>query len=149
MHKSKGRFRQGIVAVIINERGQVLMAERSDYPGNWQFPQGGIDGDETPEQALYREVQEELGNGEISILKTGQGKSQYRWPEAGKKHVGQEHTWFLVEFNKNEKPNLKKSDGCFQDWKWEVPELVLAQIYDWKRPAYATGLQLLGLKRDE
>ncbi len=54
-------LRWGIIAVIIDESGKVLLFERSDRLDSWQFPQGGIKSGETPEQALFRELEEEVG----------------------------------------------------------------------------------------
>lgn len=51
-------------AALINERSEVLLAQRPAHkalPGQWEFPGGKIELDETPEAALIRELREELG----------------------------------------------------------------------------------------
>ena len=148
------KFRHGIVAVIINEAGQVLMAERSDHPGSWQFPQGGVEDGESEAQAVHREIAEELGLFRCEILKTSAKRTHYKWPghkptprgyERG--NVGQEQTWFLLRIRDGATPDLAQSDGCFRAWKWESPEKVLDQTIEWKREAFKRGLEMLELIR--
>jgi putative (di)nucleoside polyphosphate hydrolase len=54
-------FRANVGLAVLNDRGEVLAVERSDSPGAWQLPQGGIDPEESPEQAAWRELEEETG----------------------------------------------------------------------------------------
>src|SRR5258708_16475403 len=54
------KFRPNVAAIVRRSNGRILVGERSDRPGCWQFPQGGIKNSETPEQALQRELQEEI-----------------------------------------------------------------------------------------
>lgn len=140
------RFRKGIVAVIRNGEGKVLIGERSDYPGTWQFPQGGIEPGETPKDAFYRELREEIGNDGCRILLQAEKTTTYRWSEPGREgKVGQEHFWFLAEFEPGNEPNLSKSDGCFSTWKWEEPGAVIPLLFDIKREPFREGLRMLGL----
>ena len=138
-------FRQGIVAVLINDDGKILMGERSDRVGSWQFPQGGIERGESPSQAFYRELEEELGNNRVELLKMSSGKTVYRWPNGGSGRAGQEQIWFLARFKPGEGPQLDLSDGSFSRYKWEVLEAVLPQIVDWKRESFRKGFEFLGL----
>ncbi len=59
-------FRPNVGIVLANEHGQVLWARRVGQNA-WQFPQGGIHQGETPEQALYRELYEEVGLREADV----------------------------------------------------------------------------------
>lgn len=138
-------FRQGIVAVLMNENGKILMGERSDISGSWQFPQGGIERGESPQQAFFRELEEELGNNRVEILKIGSSKTVYLWPRGGTGRVGQEQTWFLARFLPGEGPRLELSDGSFRTYKWEERDLVLPQIVEWKRESFRKGFEFLGL----
>ncbi len=57
---------RGAVAIITNSRGQLLLHLRDDFPhiawpGHWSLLGGGVDGDETPHEAIVRELQEEAG----------------------------------------------------------------------------------------
>ena len=49
-------FRANVVAIVTDAKGRVMAFERSDVPGAWQLPQGGIDGGETPVEAAWREL---------------------------------------------------------------------------------------------
>ncbi|WP_287031182.1 NUDIX domain-containing protein, partial [Pseudomonas sp. UBA6310] len=53
-------FRPNVGIILTNDVGQVLWARRINQD-SWQFPQGGINDRETPEEALYRELTEEVG----------------------------------------------------------------------------------------
>ncbi len=54
-------FRPNVGIILTNDQGQLLWARRVGGQDAWQFPQGGINPNETPEQALYRELHEEIG----------------------------------------------------------------------------------------
>ncbi|HEX4084898.1 MAG TPA: NUDIX domain-containing protein, partial [Chthoniobacteraceae bacterium] len=54
------RYRRNVAAILRNSSGKLLIGERVDREGAWQFPQGGVDGAETLEQALARELWEEI-----------------------------------------------------------------------------------------
>ncbi|MGB9893840.1 MAG: (deoxy)nucleoside triphosphate pyrophosphohydrolase [Candidatus Saccharicenans sp.] len=70
-----------IVAAIIKKEGQVLLAERKSKTGGWEFPGGKVEPKETPEQALIREIREELGV-KIKVLKYLEKVSLPEKPEA-------------------------------------------------------------------
>jgi putative (di)nucleoside polyphosphate hydrolase len=140
------KYRTGVMAVIINEQKEVLVGQRSDHPEIWQFPQGGLEVDETLEQAFFREVKEELGNNQCEILKKADSTTNYKWPRGGRDQVvGQEHHWFLARYINGASPSLAESDHCFITWKWVTPEEALTLNYEWKRPALQKGLQALGV----
>ena len=69
------RYRPNVAALMIDVHGNLLICERHTIPGAWQFPQGGVDFGEDIEQALYREIREEIGlrkeHYEILIRKDG------------------------------------------------------------------------------
>jgi putative (di)nucleoside polyphosphate hydrolase len=142
-------YRKGIVAVIINDQNQVLIFERADWFGSWQFPQGGIEKGETATEAFFRELQEEIGSNQCDILKIAQRPTRYEWPRSHNHFVGQEQTWFLARFKAGELPHLENSDRCFRQYKWASPEEALSLLIEWKRPAFKMGLSLLGLLASE
>lgn len=55
------RYRRCACAVVFNDRGEILVGERSDRPGSWNMPQGGIEKNESVEAAAARELFEETG----------------------------------------------------------------------------------------
>ncbi len=142
-------YRFGVVGVFTNSASQVLVCERSNRPGAWQFPQGGIDAGETPDQAMQREASEELGSDQFKILRKSADLTQYDFPEdatfpIAKKFRGQKHCWFHLEFIGSGSPNLEQSDGEFQSYKWVSVQDSLDHVIDWKKEAYKHGLKILG-----
>lgn len=146
----KDQFRQGVVAVVIGPKGStheghVLLFERKDHPGSWQFPQGGIEGPETAEEALFRELMEEIGNNKVKILSKAHKNTFYRWRKKESRFVGQEHQWFLCQFEADAEPQLQKGDHSFKGYEWVLPEDVVSRTVEWKRASITMGLQYLGL----
>ena len=141
----KEEFRLGIIAVLINERGQALIGECANSPGIWQFPQGGIEKGESPTQAFFRELKEEIGNANTEILKISASTTRYKWPSPGKDYIGQEHWWILGKFLQGEKPNLKAADGSFLQLRWESISRCAEQTYEMKKNIFTEGLRLLEL----
>ena len=144
-------FRQSVVGVFVNDRGKILLGERSDAHGAWQLPQGGIDDGESPEDALRREMREELGVSRFQIVREGSRKCRYDFPPGleapvARKYRGQEQTWFLLRFDDGTGPSLESADGEFRDFRWEEPAKALAAIIEWKRQCYEDGFHILGIK---
>lgn len=96
-------FRPNVGIVICNRNGQVLWARRYGQH-SWQFPQGGVDDGETPEQAMFRELYEEIGlkQDDVTILATSRNWLKYRLPkrlirwESKPVCIGQKQKWFLL-----------------------------------------------------
>lgn len=143
-------YRPCVVAVFTNKNGRVLVCERSDVKGAWQFPQGGIEPGESALNALYREMREEIGCDRFKILKEGSGLIKYRFPEGltkpiSNRWIGQSQIWFKLEFDEGFKPDLSQSDGEFSNTDWRTVDEALMGIIDWKKEAYREGLTKLGL----
>ena len=59
--------------MILNPKNQILVGRRLDHPsGYWQMPQGGIDENENPEEAVWREMMEEIGTNNASLITSSQ-----------------------------------------------------------------------------
>ena len=120
-------FRPNVGIILANRRGQVLWARRIGQ-GAWQFPQGGIDDDESPEDALYRELYEEIGleREDVRILACTRGWLRYRLPRRLVRQdsvplcVGQKQKWFLLELlGSDEKVCMNRSGSPeFDGWRW-------------------------------
>ena len=94
------RYRPNVAFILRNSSGEILVCERSDWPGCWQFPQGGVKKSETLLEALHREVEEELGlrPPEYRLL-SSKGPYRYLFTSGRKKagYDGQEQQYFLAE----------------------------------------------------
>jgi putative (di)nucleoside polyphosphate hydrolase len=123
-------YRAGVGIILLNEEDQVFIAKRIDS-GGWQMPQGGIDPNETPEQAVLRELKEEIGTDNVKILEESKDWYFYDLPPYLSKHLwggryrGQRQKWFLLRFLGHEEDiNLDTETPEFIDWKWiEVRDL--------------------------
>ena len=144
------QYRKNVLAVIVDSDKNILVGERSDRPGIWQMPQGGIDEGESAEQALMRELKEEIGTDKARILEKLDHKITYDFPEelAGdimKKYRGQIQDWFLLELEEDAVPDLSKSLGEFVALDWKNPDSILCGIVEWKKKAYQQGLEAFNL----
>ncbi len=143
-------YRDCVVAVIRDAKGQLLVGERADHAGAWQLPQGGIDEGESAEEALFRELREEIGTDRLKVLKKLPNFIRYDFPSDMKsgpamKYRGQQQAWFLLELLPDGVPNLELSDGEFQGLKWTTVSELLSGVVPWKRAAYGEGLRGFGL----
>lgn len=144
-------FRANVGIIVTNRKGQLLWAKRFGSHDAWQFPQGGINDDETPVEAMYRELKEELGMdaSDVSILAESQGWLRYRLPmrfqrgEGTQRCVGQKQKWFLLELISDE--SAVKLDACdhpeFDGWRWVSYWFPLKQVIYFKRSVYRQALQ--------
>ncbi len=148
-------FRPNVGIMLANDQGQLLWARRVGGHDAWQFPQGGISAGESPEQALYRELHEEVGLSPdaVEILGTTKGWLRYRLPRhfirEGQKPlcIGQKQKWFLlrllaadaaVQLDLNDKPE-------FDHWQWVSYWYPLNQVISFKREVYRRAMKELAL----
>lgn len=151
MIDSKG-YRANVGIILCNREGRVLWARRLGQ-SSWQFPQGGIKRDETPEQALYRELHEEVGlkPEHVEIIGSTRGWLRYRLPKRFIRFnskpvcIGQKQRWFIlrlladdetVRLDMGEKPE-------FEEWCWVDYWYPLKEIVFFKRQVYKKALQEL------
>ncbi|AVJ55196.1 RNA pyrophosphohydrolase [Idiomarina sp. OT37-5b] len=138
-------FRPNVGIVICNGHGQVFWARRINQH-SWQFPQGGIDEGETPEQAMYRELWEEVGlkPEQVEILYTSRHWLRYRLPkrlirrEQRPMCVGQKQKWFLLRLKCREEDVdvLKSGHPEFDGWRWVSYWYPVRQVVSFKRDVY-------------
>ena len=117
------RYRPNVAAVLQRADGRVLIGQRSDFPESWQFPQGGIDKGETAEDALRREVLEEVGIGpeEYTIAEqTGLHRYDFPFGQDRRGFHGQEQSYFLCRLHEKraEEVDLSATCGEFQSVRW-------------------------------
>lgn len=145
-------YRQNVGIVICNRLGKLLWAKRIGQSG-WQFPQGGIKADESLEQALYRELDEEVGLAEddVTVLHQTSDWLHYRLPKNFiRRHqdplcIGQKQKWFLLGLEAEEsKIMLTKYDQPeFDEWRWVSYWYPVNQVIDFKRDVYRQALKEL------
>ena len=148
-----GEYRPNVAALMVNEKGRLLVCERLLNPGAWQFPQGGIKVNETPEQAVYRELMEEVGleQQHVEMLGETTGWLRYRLPKRylrfGNKPlcIGQKQRWFLLRFiGKEEDVKLDQYEKPeFDDWRWVNYWAPTKEIVFFKRRVYEKALHEL------
>lgn len=134
----------------MNKLGQVLWAKRLGKQGAWQFPQGGIDEGENPEDALYRELHEEVGllSEAVKILGQTKGWLKYDLPDHMVRKnsdigfLGQKQKWFLLELVAGDEKVILDTGTSpeFQDWKWVSYWYPVSKIVDFKRQVYRSAL---------
>ncbi|MDR2778647.1 MAG: NUDIX domain-containing protein [Rickettsiales bacterium] len=98
-------FRRAIGTIILDPSGNLIVFQRSDFPSSWQCPEGGIDEGETSEEALVRELHEEIGleTKDFDILKKTKNFIRYSY-EGGVTQGnfnGQEKQFFLIKLKKS------------------------------------------------
>ncbi|MCW8885958.1 MAG: RNA pyrophosphohydrolase [Motiliproteus sp.] len=145
-------FRPNVGIILTNGLGQVLWARRIGQDA-WQFPQGGINEDETPEQALYRELKEEIGleSNDVEIISCTRGWLRYRLPKRMiRQHshpicIGQKQKWFLLRLlTDDESVSVTASEKPeFDDWRWVSYWYPLGQVVSFKREVYRSALKEL------
>lgn len=128
------------VAMVIIHQGRVLLFERQDRPNNWQVPQGGIEKNETFEQAMKRELKEETGISRVKVVATTKSFLYYKIPpqyaRRRRRYIGQKQKWFLLAMA--EPLSAIKLDGTkeFSNWA-KVPYWhPLTQIVSFKQEVY-------------
>ena len=101
-------YRKGVNAVVIDSNNNFLIVQKNAYGDNqWDFPGGGLEDDELPEEGILRELEEELGSDKFEIIKQSPIIIKFEWPQEnvedgyrkhGKYWRGQEKLQFIVKF---------------------------------------------------
>lgn len=143
-------FRPNVGIVICNHKGQVFWARRYGQH-SWQYPQGGIDEGETPEQTMYRELEEEVGltPDDVEILAVSKNWLRYRLPkrlirrESMPVCIGQKQKWFLLRLRCKESDVdlLKTSHPEFDDWRWVSYWYPIRNVVSFKRDVYRRAMK--------
>ncbi len=143
-------YRPNVGIVLLNADGRLFWARRIHRDG-WQFPQGGMNSDETPLEAMYRELTEETGlrPEHVEVLGATPGWLRYRLPRRYlRPHerpvcVGQKQVWFLLRLVGDEQHvRLDGSDDPeFDQWQWVDFWHPLAHVVAFKRSVYERALR--------
>ncbi len=146
----KAGYRYGVGIILVNDNRQVFFAKRIGMLA-WQFPQGGMAEEETPEQTMYRELKEEIGLNpeDVEILACSRRWLRYRLPSRLVRHyskplcVGQKQKWFLLRLvNPQAEIDLHvDKDPEFDSWAWVSYWFPLRQVVTFKRRVYVMALK--------
>ena len=143
------KYRKCVGMMILNSTKAVLVGRRLDHPsGYWQMPQGGIDDNENPEEAVWREMMEEIGTNKVDLYKKSNQWINYDIPQEtldhlpwGKKYIGQTQKWFIFKFTGEEKDiNVETQNPEFSKWKWMNHNQLVENAVPFKRKTYQTIL---------
>ena len=143
--KIKKEYRPNVAAIILSadypSQKLFLLAKRKGVKRGWQFPQGGIDKGETPQEALYRELKEEIGTDEVEIIAEYPNWISYDFPtSSGDKiypYKGQNQKFFLVKLKESAKINLNSfSKPEFEDYLFVTEEELFKKALFLKRKTY-------------
>ena len=139
------RYRPNVAAVILSskypDRCEFFIAHRSDIRNAWQFPQGGTDEGESPQEALYRELLEEIGCNDVEILGEFPEWITYDFPvkTKGKQYPfdGQTQKYFLVRLKDESKIDLEAFEiPEFKEYTFVEYEELLHKVTYFKRKVY-------------
>ena len=138
-------FRKCVGMMILDERNKILVGRRIDHPsGYWQMPQGGIDKNEIPQEAVWREMMEEIGTNNAELIYTSSQWVNYEIPEStlktlpwGNQYVGQTQKWFVFRFlGKDSDINVGTENPEFSEWKWSDHNTLKDYAVPFKRDLY-------------
>ncbi len=148
----KEGFRANVGIILSNREGRVLWARRIGQDA-WQFPQGGVRAQESPEEALFRELYEEVGllPEDVEIIGSTRGWLRYRLPRRLIRHgsrplcIGQKQRWFMLRLVSNDnRVRLDQSERPeFDSWRWVDYWRPLDEIVFFKRRVYERALREL------
>ena len=138
-------YRRGVGMMLINAQGLVFAAQRKDTKQEaWQMPQGGIDKGESPREAAFRELEEEVGTRAAEII--GESRDWYSYdlpPDLASRvwkgrYRGQSQKWFAMRFLGDDKDiDIATEHAEFTAWRWVALQELPALIIPFKRSLYS------------
>ena len=154
-------YRKNVGIVLLNKEKKIFVGRRFGSSVNnisWQMPQGGMTGEETEEEALIREIKEEIGilPNSFKVLAKTIGHHYYTIPKKMRKsiwnniYVGQKQRWFLADFiGSDEDININTDFPEFEKWKWETAENIANNAISFKKDLYIEVLTEFGLLNED
>ena len=145
-------FRANVGIILMNDGGQLFCGRRIGMSA-WQFPQGGIKAYETPEKAMYRELEEEVGlqPDDVELIGATKRWLRYRLPKRFIRYhqqpvcIGQKQLWFLLRLASCESRLCldSASEPEFDAWRWVEYWEPLGFVVPFKRRVYERALHEL------
>ena len=138
--------------IIMNHEGRFWLGQRIGTD-TWQFPQGGIDSNEDPQEAMFRELREEIGllPEHVTVLGVTKGWLRYRLPAKYVRKnespicIGQKQKWFLLRLDAPDdavRLDIDKKPE-FRDWQWVSYWYPISSVVDFKQQVYRSALSEL------
>ena len=148
-NKSKKNFRPNVAAIILSskypQKCEIFIASRIDISNAWQFPQGGIDDGESIKEALFRELEEEIGTRDVEIIAEYPTWVSYEFPPiiAQKMYPydGQKQKYYLVKLKKGAKININTETPEFSEYTFVSSKEIYEHITFFKRTVYKQVLK--------
>ena len=148
----KDGYRKNIGIILCNSKNELLICKRLKED-SWQFPQGGFEKNESSENAMFRELFEEIGlqKNDIAILGKTKKWLKYDLPKKYQRKtnnqlcVGQKQIWFLLRLISNDQSiNLRTSKKPeFDAWEWVSEKTPLEIVISFKKNVYIKALNEL------
>ena len=144
------KYRKCVGMMILNNNKEILVGRRLDHPsGYWQMPQGGIDDNENPKEAVWREMLEEIGTNKAELIKISNQWINYDIPSEtlktlpwGDIYIGQTQKWFAFLFlGEDNDISVETDNPEFSEWKWARMDSIVDSIVPFKRDVYAKILK--------
>ncbi len=140
----KDLYRPNVAMIIVSDnypqKKEIFIAQRNDLVDIWQFPQGGIDKGEEVQEALFRELEEEIGTKDATIVGEYPEWISYDFPEKiaqnMKPYKGQIQRYFLLKLKDSAKINIETKHPEFDDYKFVSVDEVLNLTAHFKKPVY-------------
>ena len=145
---SKRPYRPCVGILLINAENKIFAGQRTDnHLEAWQMPQGGIDDGEDVKTACFREMKEEIGTDNASILAIHPEWLNYDIPERlanklwHRKYRGQAQKWVALRFQgTNADINIQTEIPEFSNWRWVYPDDLSLLAAPFKRDVYEAVL---------
>lgn len=141
-------LRPNVCMLVFNRQKKLFLGERFGFEGIWQFPQGGVDLNNSLEDSVYRELEEELGlqRSVVEIRKRCAATHEYEFQDppgyARGKWRGQSQTFWLVEFlGQDGQISLTTHEQEFMAWRWCTPNEVRVLAEFKRRAGYEAPLR--------
>ncbi len=149
---SAEKYRDNVCAVIRGKSDDsVCVFHRKDFPpdSGWQFPQGGINPEKDLIDELKRELREEIGIDEVSVIAVSPNSYYYDFPpDIPRKHKGyrgQRQQWVLLELQSAEVRFTFEECAEFDEYQWVTAHEALRRIVPFKKKVYREALHDLNL----
>ena len=146
--KNPKHYRPNVGLAMFHREGLVFLGRRAgaDGPYQWQMPQGGVDKGETPEEAAFRELEEEIGvtAAKVDLLEETADWLYYDFPTEVRanmkprgRYFGQRQKWFAFRFKgRDSDVRLDTHSPEFSDWRWGTLASAPGLVIPFKRSIY-------------